>query len=157
MVLIVLSSWLSILFLSHFLPYRDTDKKSLKKKARERIIPNTRVNKFVNQKFFPQVFRYSETMDSVIIFWSLVFLSLIMCMVCSWLWNKDNKTKLVFVWVSTYKFMQKVHFLWTKIYMRQPKTLWFSMYPFLINAAFSVLCLFDSKVGENVSYDMLYT
>ena len=52
--------------------------------------------------------------------------------------------------------MQKVHFLWTKIYMRQPKTLWFSMYPFLINAAFSVLCLFDSKVGENVSYDMLY-
>ena len=78
MVLIVLSSWLSILFLSHFLPYRDTDKKSLKKKARERIIPNTRVNKFVNQKFFPQVFRYSETMDSVIIFWSLVFLSFIM-------------------------------------------------------------------------------
>ena len=52
--------------------------------------------------------------------------------------------------------MQKVHFLWTKIYMRQPKTLWFFMYPFLINAAaFSVLCLSDSKVGENVSYDML--
>ena len=71
------------LFIPFFAIQRDTDKKKpQKKRTRERIMPNTRINKFVNQKFFPQVFRYSETMDSVIIFWSLDFLGLITWFAC---------------------------------------------------------------------------